>query len=119
VFPLKRSQVQIQRGVGYVYLRRLYQSNRWAEGVPCPTNKGVSYTNLVCWLGRDLKNILLLLLFHLQELNIGGKDNTHSHHCLPLLELGPIDIWYLTYKSTINLLDVVIDIKQKKAGEKV
>jgi hypothetical protein len=24
VFPLKRSQVQIQRGVGYVYLRKLY-----------------------------------------------------------------------------------------------
>jgi hypothetical protein len=21
------------------------------SGVPCPTNKGVSYTNLVCWLG--------------------------------------------------------------------
>jgi hypothetical protein len=32
------------------------------RGVPCPTNKGVSYTNLVCWLGRDLKNRLLLLL---------------------------------------------------------
>jgi hypothetical protein len=28
LFPPKRSQVQIQRGVGYVYLRRLYQSNR-------------------------------------------------------------------------------------------
>ena len=27
-------------------------------GVPCPTNKGVSYTNLVCWLGCDLKNRL-------------------------------------------------------------
>jgi hypothetical protein len=61
VFPPKRSQVQIQRGVGYVYLCRLYQSNCWAEGVPYPTNKGVSYTNLV-WLGRDLKNRLLLLL---------------------------------------------------------
>jgi hypothetical protein len=34
------------------------QSNCWAEGVPCPTNKGVSYTNLV-WLSRDLKNRLL------------------------------------------------------------
>jgi hypothetical protein len=32
------------------------------RGVPCPTNKGVSYTNLV-WLGRDLKNRLLLLLY--------------------------------------------------------
>jgi hypothetical protein len=61
MFPPKRSQVQIQRGVEYVYLRRLYQSNRWVEGVPCPTNKGVSYTNLVWWLGRDLKNRLLLL----------------------------------------------------------
>jgi hypothetical protein len=33
------------------------------RGVPCPTNKGVSYTNLVCWLDRDLKNRLLLLLY--------------------------------------------------------
>jgi hypothetical protein len=32
------------------------------RGVPCPTNKGVSYTNLMCWLDRDLKNRLLLLL---------------------------------------------------------
>jgi hypothetical protein len=32
------------------------------RGVPCPTNKGVSYTNLVFWLGHDLKNRLLLLL---------------------------------------------------------
>jgi hypothetical protein len=31
------------------------------RGVPCPTNKGVSYTNLV-WFGCDLKNRLLLLL---------------------------------------------------------
>jgi hypothetical protein len=31
------------------------------RGVPCPTKKGVSYTNLV-WLGCDLKNRLLLLL---------------------------------------------------------
>jgi hypothetical protein len=31
------------------------------RGVPCPTNKRVSYTNLM-WLGRDLKNRLLLLL---------------------------------------------------------
>jgi hypothetical protein len=55
-FPPKRSQVQIQRGVGYVYLHRLYQSNRWAkEGVPCPTNKGVSYTNLVSGLVVTLK----------------------------------------------------------------
>jgi hypothetical protein len=35
------------------------------RGVPCPTNKGVSYTNLVCWLGRDLKNRLLLLLLYI------------------------------------------------------
>jgi hypothetical protein len=32
------------------------------RGVSCPTNKGVSYTNLMCWLGCDLKNRLLLLL---------------------------------------------------------
>jgi hypothetical protein len=47
VLPPKRSQVQIQRGVGYVYLRRLYQSNRWAEEV--------SYTNLVSGLAVTLK----------------------------------------------------------------
>jgi hypothetical protein len=35
------------------------------RGVPCPTNKGVSYTNLVCWLGRDLKNRLLLLYYYI------------------------------------------------------
>jgi hypothetical protein len=40
------------------------------RGVPCPTNKEVSYTNLVCWLGRDLKNkLLLLLLFSNNLLN--------------------------------------------------
>ena len=50
------------RGGRVCILRRLYQSNRWAEGVPCPTNKEVSYTNLMCWLDRDLKNRLLLLL---------------------------------------------------------
>jgi len=55
VFPPKRSQAQIQRGVGYVYLRRLYQSNCWVEGVPCPTNKGVSYTKLVSSLAVALK----------------------------------------------------------------
>jgi hypothetical protein len=38
------------------------------SGVPCPTNKGVSYTNLVC-LGRDLKNGLLLLLYNQISLN--------------------------------------------------
>jgi hypothetical protein len=37
------------------------------RGVPCPTNKGVSYTNLV-WLGRDLKNRLLLLLLQILDL---------------------------------------------------
>jgi hypothetical protein len=31
------------------------------RGVPCPTNKGVSHTNLVCWLDCDLKNRLLLI----------------------------------------------------------
>jgi hypothetical protein len=30
------------------------------KGVPCPTNKGISYTNLVCWLGHE--NSLLLSL---------------------------------------------------------
>jgi hypothetical protein len=44
---LLRGHVQIQRGVGYVYLHRLYQSNRWA--------KGVSYTNLVSGLAVTLK----------------------------------------------------------------
>jgi hypothetical protein len=40
------------------------------RGVPCPTNKGVSYTNLVCWLGSDLKNRLLLLLLLLLLCNL-------------------------------------------------
>jgi hypothetical protein len=31
------------------------------RGIPYPTNKEVSYTNLV-WLDRDFKNKLLLLL---------------------------------------------------------
>jgi hypothetical protein len=60
-FLLRGHKFKSTGGVGYVYLRRLYQSNRWAKGVPCPTNKGVSYTNLV-WLSHDLKNRLLLLL---------------------------------------------------------
>jgi hypothetical protein len=33
------------------------------RGVPCPTNKGVSYTNLV-WLDSDFRNRLLLLLLY-------------------------------------------------------
>jgi hypothetical protein len=32
------------------------------RGVPCPTNKGVSYTNLVCSLGGDLKNIIIIII---------------------------------------------------------
>jgi hypothetical protein len=36
------------------------------RGVPYPTNKGVSYTNLMCWFDRDLKNRLLLLLYELK-----------------------------------------------------
>jgi hypothetical protein len=58
------------QGVGYVYLRRLYKSNHWAEGIPCPTNNGVSYTNLV-WIGRDLKKIrnidILIYMVKLQN----------------------------------------------------
>jgi hypothetical protein len=45
----------------YTFVDFTSQIAGW-RGVPCPTNKGVSYTNLVCWLGRDLKNRLLLLL---------------------------------------------------------
>jgi hypothetical protein len=45
----------------YTYVDFINQ-NCWAEGLPCPTNKRVSYTNLM-WLSPDLKNILLLLLF--------------------------------------------------------
>jgi uncharacterized membrane protein len=41
VFPPKRSQVQIQRGVGYVYLRRLYQSNH---------DRDLVYLNKLCFL---------------------------------------------------------------------
>jgi len=42
----KRSQVQNQRGVEYVCLRRLSSQIAARRWVPCPTNKGVSYTNL-------------------------------------------------------------------------
>jgi hypothetical protein len=42
------------------------------RGVPCPTNKGVSYTNLV-WLGRDLKNRLLLLLLYSDQTIVQSK----------------------------------------------
>jgi len=50
------------------------------RGVPCPTNKGVSYTNLVCWLGCDLQNRLLLFIiiylrFYQYILAIG--NNSH------------------------------------------
>jgi hypothetical protein len=45
----------------YTFVDFTSQIAGW-RGVPCPTNKGVSYTNLVHWLGRDLKNRLLLLL---------------------------------------------------------
>jgi hypothetical protein len=31
------------------------------KGVPCPTNKGISYTNLVCWLGRENRLLLSLV----------------------------------------------------------
>ena len=50
----------LELGVGYVYLCKLYQSNRWAEEVPCPTNKGVSYTNLVFGLVMTLKYIIII-----------------------------------------------------------
>jgi hypothetical protein len=46
------------------------------RGVPCPTNKGVSYTNLV-WLGRDLKNRLLLLLLLLLMVMMMMMINVH------------------------------------------
>jgi len=47
VFPLTRSQVQNWRGIEYVCLRRLSSQIDVRRWVPCPTNKGVSYTNLV------------------------------------------------------------------------
>jgi hypothetical protein len=51
------------------------------RGVPCPTNKGVSYTNLVCWLGRDLKNrLLLLLLFDLTYYRTSVIESFSSPH---------------------------------------
>jgi hypothetical protein len=51
------------------------------RGLPCPTNKGVSYTNLVCWLGRDIKNRLLLLLLLLESSNvIVGKISNFLIH---------------------------------------
>jgi hypothetical protein len=54
-FKLGLKVYYLRVGVGYVYLCRLYQSNRWAKGVPCPKNKGVSYTNLVFRLAIILK----------------------------------------------------------------
>jgi hypothetical protein len=55
------------------------------RGVPCPTNKGVSYTNLVCWLGRDLKNRLLLLLYICPRCLVSRVDVScaeHSYFCV-------------------------------------
>ena len=46
-FLLRGCKFKSRGGVGYVDLRRLYQSNRWAEGV--------SYTNLVSGLAVTLK----------------------------------------------------------------
>jgi hypothetical protein len=62
------------------------------RGVPCPTNKGVSYTNLVWWLGRDLKNRLLLLLRSMVTINIiiikkHGDNQNRLTVCNPKYEL--------------------------------
>jgi hypothetical protein len=43
------------RGVGYVHLYRLQQSNHSTKKVPCPTNKGISYTKLMSELTVTLK----------------------------------------------------------------
>jgi len=50
--------------------RRSHSQIVWRSGVPCPTNKKVSYTNLMRWLGRYLKNRLLLLLILIGILKI-------------------------------------------------
>jgi hypothetical protein len=55
VFPPKRLQVQIERGVGYVYLPRLYVKSLGGGGL---------IHQFGVWLGRDLKNRLLLLLLY-------------------------------------------------------
>jgi len=54
VFPPKRLQVQIERGVAYVYLCRLYAKTLGGGGL---------IHQFGVWLGRDLKNRLLLLLY--------------------------------------------------------
>jgi hypothetical protein len=61
-FLLRGHNLKSRRGYGmYTFIDFTSEIAGW-RGVPCPTNKGVSYTNLVCWLGYDLKNRLLLLL---------------------------------------------------------
>jgi hypothetical protein len=49
-------------GVGYVYLGRFYQSNRWVEGGPLSHKQGglIHQFGVLAW--HDLKNKLLLLL---------------------------------------------------------
>jgi hypothetical protein len=70
--------------------------------VPCPTNKGVSYTNLVCWLGRDLKNRLLLLL--LIKNSTPNMDKISSWKWVPKrCELPQIDPhWFLKFVRNMN-----------------
>ena len=62
MFPPKRSQVQNQRGVEYVCLRRLSSQIAAQRWVPCPTNKGVSYTNLVSGLAVTLKMDIIIII---------------------------------------------------------
>jgi hypothetical protein len=56
------------------------------RGVPCPTNKGVSYTNLV-WLDRDLKNRLLLLLLMVMGQGL-AKMFTEENERISCLDSG-------------------------------
>jgi hypothetical protein len=70
VYPSRRScdsQVQIQRGIGYVYLCRLYQSNRWAEGDPLSHKQGCLIHQFGVWLGRDLKHTRVFYTFLMQQ----------------------------------------------------
>jgi hypothetical protein len=45
----------------YTFVDFTSQITGW-RGVPCLINKGVSYTNLVCWLGHDPKKYIIIII---------------------------------------------------------
>jgi hypothetical protein len=61
IFTLRGHKFKSRGGLGMHTSVDFISQIAGQKGVPCPTNKGVSYTKLT-WLGRDLRNSLLLLL---------------------------------------------------------